>query len=241
MFIHNLGFSEFSSAWKKPAAQCPQSCMFWTAKFLQNLVLISMGVKPSSAVGPNPTDLFPPHDSGLSQLAALLFPQTLPVLQIGSGGSPWYLQSAPRVSQDKHKERSFILLPTRAPSIFKQDHPTCTSGASQCHLSQVTGSSWSCPQPRGTSPAGEQTAKGKLIKTSSDLKGPGTTNVTLNFSQLGHQDKAQNPSGDYCLMAWQRQLSDHSPAPSRKEQHLCQYKQEHDKQRQTKTNSILPL
>lgn len=41
--------------------------------------------------------------------------------------------------------------------------------------------------------AGDQSAKGKLIKSSSDLKGPGTTNVTLNFSQSGHQHKPKQP------------------------------------------------
>lgn len=41
--------------------------------------------------------------------------------------------------------------------------------------------------------AGDQSAKGKLIKSSSDLKRPGTTNVTLNFSQLGHQHKPKQP------------------------------------------------
>lgn len=88
MFIHLFHFSEFSSAWKKPPAQCLQSCMFWTAKLLQNIVLTSMGVKPSPAVGPNPMDHFPPQDSELSQPVALLSPQTLSVLQIKFLGQP---------------------------------------------------------------------------------------------------------------------------------------------------------
>lgn len=115
----------------------------------------------------------PPHDSGLSQPVALLPPQTLSVLQVNSQGSPWYLQSAPRVPYDKHTRRG-ALFPF-APEHHQyqnQNHPTCTSGASQCHLSQTTGSSWSFHRPRGTSPSRVRSSRQEISQQKENWSKP---------------------------------------------------------------------
>lgn len=165
-------YSYFPFLWvflslEEASAQCLQSCMFWTAKLLQNIVLISMAVKPSPAVSPKPMDHFPPHHSGLSQPVVLLSPQTLSVLQINSWGSLWYLQSAPECHTITTKERSFIFLPTGAPSILKPN-------PSHLHI-------WSKsvpPQPgdgllspQGTSPSRVRSSRQEIVsKRKTDQK-----------------------------------------------------------------------
>lgn len=163
--------------------------MFWRAKLLQNIVLVSMGVKPSPAVSPAPGITFRVSQFPGEELCSLL---RLFLCSKSILGQPVvFAVCSQSVTQQPHKERSFVFLPTGAPSVLKPN-PSHLHIWSRSVPPQAGGASvppGNISQQGEEQQAGDQAARGKLIKNSSDFKGLGTTNAMLNFSQSGHQHK----------------------------------------------------
>lgn len=126
-----------------PPARCPQPRRLWAVELPQNIVLTS---KAQPSCWSQPLDPSPPHDPGLSQPVALA-PQTLGVLQVNSGGSPWSLLPECQTTNTQgeelylpsHQSTTNIQTKTIPPAHVEQVSATSASHGVQLELPPAQG------------------------------------------------------------------------------------------------------